>query len=223
MSFTLVEVELATVVTTATISQTMTNAVAAGDLLVAIPYYFTSTANHLSSLSCADTVNTGSYAFPSQAQIFATGAGNPQTAVSWIKCNAAGTPTVTMSGNSGGDQWQMAVIHYTCSNKSPGFVVADTTAVFGSSTNPTATGFTNSFANELTLALAINGVSAYSSLTGGFTVRLNGGEFLGDLLTATSGNSISWSASVSPTTPWGSVLASFNDLPSNVATIAWIT
>src|SRR5271154_2071947 len=103
MSFTFVEAAIGTYGANLSSAATLTNAVAVGDLLVAIPYIYTSTAtNQLSTLGCTDTVNTGNYTFPSQVQIY-SGSSSPSTAASYIKCNTAGTPTVTMTmpGNAG--------------------------------------------------------------------------------------------------------------------------
>jgi hypothetical protein len=224
MAFTEVEVVLGSFISSPTATATLTNPVAAGDLLIAVPYFYTVTSNHLSSLSCSDSTNTGSYAFPSQAQIYGTGTNNSTTAVAWIKCNASGTPTVSMTATSNFDGWNLLIAHYTCSSNNPGFVSVDTTATSGTSASAAATGFTNSYANELTLSASVNPGNVYSSPTGGFTQRQSGGGyFFGDLITATSGNAINWGAAIGTSNGWASVLASFIDAPANSAAIAWVT
>ncbi len=204
---------------------TLTNAVAVGDLLLAIILSYSPASNELVTLSVADTVNTGSYNNPA-ALIFYAGSSTPSLAMQWLKCNAAGIPTITLSGNANGDGMTLAVAHYLASNKNPTLVTADITQNSGSSAAPTATGFTNSATNELIVLAGINGGSAtFSSPTGGFTSRLsNAGNYIGELIQGTIGNSITWGASIGSTT-WAVMPAGFQDSSSNpnTAPLAWIT
>jgi hypothetical protein len=143
--------------------------------------------------------------------------------MSWIKCNSAGTPTVTLSGNANSDGITLAIVHYTASNKNPTLITSDITTNSGTSAAPAATGFSNSHSNELIISTAINGGSAtFGSVTGGFTSRLSGsGNYVGDLIESASGNSITWGATIGSTT-WAVILAGFQDqASSSTASIAW--
>jgi hypothetical protein len=216
MAFTFVESIVGTFTSGGTATATMTMPVASGDLLVAIPYFYATTTNLLSFLSCSDTTNTGGYAFPTQAQIYAAGTGNPTTVCSYIKCNAAGTPTVSMVNSSTLTSWQIAVAHYTCSNSNPAFITTDSNGLGGTGTTANATGFTNSSTNELTLVANVNAAASLSGITAAFITREAPftGLYLGELITATSGNAIAWTATLSTTATWGTIAASFSDAGS---------
>jgi hypothetical protein len=219
MSFTFQEIEN-NYNTTATNAVTLTGSVAAGDFLLAIANFYV--VGGQNSVAFTDTVNSGGYTIPSALNYTAN---SPQITAGWIKCNASGTPTITATGNAGLNGWNLYVLHYTCTNNNPSLVTADCTTNNGNSGTFTSTNFSNTATNELTVAINLIATGTPGSVTGGWTNRGSStNPFIGDLITSTTGNTISYGASAGSTT-WTVMLASWQDAASstNTAPIAWIT
>jgi hypothetical protein len=205
--------------------------VAVGDLLVcAMLQRYTN--SHLIH-TFTDNLNVGSWNAPTSLDFYTSqGANNPQLTLAWIKCDTAGTPTVSV-GNTETSEGVVYLAQYTGFVNSASLVSADITQNQGTSTSPSATGLSNSKTNELTVVVACCGDQAggqnFSSVTGSFTGRDGFGSgtsnfAYGDVIEATSGNSLSWGATIT-SAQWGVMLASWNDqaTATNTAPIAWIT
>jgi hypothetical protein len=203
----------------ATNAVTMGGAVAVGDLLVAQLGIIT--ADGQSFPAVVDSVNAGSWNLPSALNYYTTQnqfGGFTQIVEAWIECDTAGTPTISVSGLGAGTASVLSVSQYTGFVHSPSLVTADVTTNQGTSTSPSATGLTNTVANELTTLFAsCQGGQNFASVTGNFTARntSQANAYIGDKINSTSGNALSFGAAITSNS-WAVMLASFQD----VATVA---
>jgi hypothetical protein len=204
-----------------TISVTVNEAVAVGDLLVLAICIAAPTSNH--SPTIADNVNAGSWNLPGSLHLYA---GTPgEIVLGWIRCDTVGTPTITAS-SVGTDGAIIEYIHYNGFVHNASLVTADITTNSGTGTAIAATGFTNSVANEAILGVISSNNGDPGAFTGGFTLYDQNGaiEAVLGLIQATSGNVVALGATQS-SAGWAVILASFQDLAAAPATapIAWVT
>jgi hypothetical protein len=213
---------------TGAVSLSLGTTVVPTDLLVAVLAW--SNGDVIYTPSITDTVNSGNWIFPAAYQFNAGGGFNPQLAVAYKLCNGSGTPTVNATGGDSGIGMYLSVAKYTGVVHGPSLVTADSSINNGTSTTAAASGVTNSFANEVTVCYAVNANGNFAGApTGSFTIRQGGTSgpisLLGDVISSSSGNALSFSASVSPSAIWAVGLLSFQDtaIAANTAPIAWIT
>lgn len=205
---------------TATLAASFTNAVSPGDLIVAQLAWATITTAKLTP-TISDNVNAGSWNIPSLLSFY----GNPggtydlQQQICWIRCDTAGTPTVT-AGALGTQGTSIGILHYTgFSTGHPTLVTADCSSNNGYTTAPSASSVINSVSNELSvLAASCAGGQNFTSVTGSFTNRGgfgtgDPGVAIGDVVKATTGNTLNFGATITLNN-WVVMLASFQDLAS---------
>jgi hypothetical protein len=200
---------------TGAISFAMQGPVAVGDLLVAEFGWTTATANRTPTIS--DNVNAGAWNVPPALKFVNLGA-LLEIQLAWIRCDTAGTPTISSSGlGTDGNSTNLDVSQFNGFAHGPSLVSADATTNSGSSAAPSGTGFSNSFANELSVAYLIcAGGQNIASTSGSFTMRAGvvtgiPNRCLGDVVNASSGNALTFGATISSAN-WAVMLASFQDL-----------
>lgn len=146
-----------------------------------------------------------------------------------ITPNASGTPTAWTTyhvsvTNTSTDNWTLQVAQYT------GFIGgtpqlapnADITTSAGSGTAASAIGFTNSEAGEVSIVFATGLNGGFTSPTGSFTTRNNDGGarcIFSDSINATSGNALTWGATVA-SGPWSVLVGSWYGSPPVIPPLA---
>ena len=205
---------------------TLTGTISAGDLLVCAVIFNGAGSNH--SPTITDNLNVGSWNLPGSLNQYPGGFA-PQNIIGWIRVDTAGgSGAIVTPTNLGASDYCVTIVaQYTgFSTGHPTLVTADITKNNGNSATAAATGFTNSAAPELiVLASGLGGGGGYTGFTGSaFSMYAAGSEQYADLIESTSGNAISWGATlVGGSSQWSVLLAGFYDSPPASAAIAWIT
>jgi hypothetical protein len=196
---------------TATVPVTFTTAVAVSDLLFAQEWVHTGSAI---SPAVTDNINSGSWniirnqADPSNSFTLVT---------AWIKCDHAGTITVTGGPFTAGGFF--TVLHYNGFAAGAALMTADSTINSGTGTTYTATGFTNSQANEMIILSEGDISNGNPGTPAAFTVRAGATDYTNaELFKATSGNSITASSTVAASVGWIASLAGFYDTSGSSCT-----
>ncbi len=203
---------------TGAVSFAMPGPVAVGDLLVAMLAWAGTTADVTPTIS--DNLNAGAWNLPASLHFTVLGS-NLEIVMAWIRCDTAGTPTVSAS-SIGAQGANLVVAQYNGFVHAPALVAADITTNNGTSTSIAAAGLTNSVANELTIAFAaFGGGQNMSAPTGSFTTRRapDAGDFFADIVKATSGNALTFGGTIT-SAHWGVMLASFQDAVTGGAALA---
>lgn len=174
---------------------TLTSSVGTGQAIVVMTLE-----GALSTITVSDNVNSGSY---SQLAVY----NSANLKISWIKTNAAGTPTITVSGTSGYSYvWCFAFTGFT---GTPTADTALTNTATGTGTT-IAINATSNFANEAMLVEAQAGSATQAITVSGWSgASNNDGAFYA--IEASAGTANNFSGTISPSQTWHALLAGIYD------------
>lgn len=192
--------------------------VAVNNLLVVMMYY-TNGATSQNSPTVSDNINSGNYSAPASLSFFNSGTSTQMT-FAYIVCNAAGTPTISITGLNGTSFVAADAVLYSGWAATPTLVTADISCKFGTGTAVSSTNFNNSNANELIMGyIGHGGAGAASAFTGTVSTARdtnNGNNEYLDTIKSSSGNSMSLGCTMSTSVNWATMLAGFADISSVV-------
>jgi hypothetical protein len=188
--------------------------VSVGDVLACSADYIGASTAH--SPTFADNVNSGSWNVPGSLNSGKNSGGNGQQAVSaWIRCDTAGTLTITIA-NMGTDNSTALATQFRGFVGTPTLAVSDITNVWSSSSNTACagTGFNNSYANEVCVVNAYDQGATFGTLTGSFTTNTGTAILQGYAIETTSGNAISFGSTLGSVNWWGVQMFGIYDAPA---------